>query len=338
MNEKWRAFGGTLKTGLYKTNGVFKKVRSNRIFTYCVPILALVVVVLLFGALTGGRFLRVANLNLILNQSLAIAIVATGGVLIYSSGNMNIALGGSTAIACIIGAKVYLAVGSIPLMLLACVVGGLVIMGLCLILNQIFRIGIIVITIVMMTMLMSLQEWLVGGTPISIPYADMSPLQSMQLPLIIGVIFFVICIWLFDFTKTGRELKFIGENENCARQTGLGIKKMLVLAFLISGVAVGLGAFATLVRVPTISKESCSSMNMDIILAIVLAGTPMNGGTKSKIFSGVVGALLVTALGNGLLMIGVSAIWIQGIRGILFLIILVLSVKRPDVLPVKDMY
>lgn len=321
-------------TGLADT---IRKVMDNRIVSFLAPIIMLVLVCIVFAVMSKGRFLMAVNLKMILNSALPLAIVATGGVLVYSSGNMNIAMGGSTAIACIVGGALYNATGSIPVMLIGCIVTGVLIMALCLILNQIFKLGIIVITIIMMTMLSSLQEWLVGGQTISLPYGEMSAVAQMQIPLILGIVFFLICLFVFDFTKMGRTFKFIGENATCARQTGINAAKILTFAFLVSGVAIGLGAFATNIAYPSISKETCISLNMNVILAIVVAGTPMNGGTKSRIYSGVVGAILIEVLNNGLLMVGVDSIYIQAIKGVLFLLIVFLSAKRPNVLPVKDM-
>lgn len=314
-----------------------KKLKDNRIVSFLAPIIMLVAVCLVFAVMTKGRFMMPVNLKMIMNSALPLAIVATGGVLIYSSGNMNIAMGGSTAIACIVGGMVYNATGSVPMMLLACIATGVAIMALCLVLNQIFKLGIIVITIIMMTMLSSLQEWLVGGKPISLPYGEMSAVAKMQIPLILGIVFFLVCLFIFDFTKMGRTFKFIGDNATCARQTGINATKILTFAFLVSGVAIGLGAFATNVAYPSISKETCISLNMNVILAIVVAGTPMNGGTRSKVYSGIVGAILIEVLNNGLLMVGVDSIYIQAIKGVLFLLIVFLSAKRPNVLPVKDM-
>lgn len=317
--------------------GKAKRLSENRILNILSPILVLIVVCLAFAAMTNGRFLRPVNMKMIMTSALPLAIVATGGVLIYSSGNMNIAMGGSTAIACIAGGAVYNMTGSAMLMLVTCVAAGVLIMALCLLLNQVFRLGIIVITIIMMTMLSSLQEWLVGGQPISLPYGEMSAIASAQVPLILGIIYFLICVFIFDFTKMGRTFKFIGENPTCARQTGLNAGKILTFAFLFSGVAIGLAAFATNVAYPSISKETCITLNMNVVLAIVVGGTSMNGGAKSKVFSGLVGALLIEVLNNGLLMVGVDSIYIQAIKGVLFLLIVFLSTKRPSVLPVKDM-
>ena len=46
--------------------------------------------------------------------------------------------------------------------------------------------------------------------------------------------------------------------------------------------------------------------------------------------------LIVVALNNGLLMVGVDSSWVQGIRGIIFLAFLLLGTKRAKLLPARE--
>lgn len=310
---------------------------DNRYFSYFLPIILLFVLTLFFGVTTGGTFLRLQNLEMILNQSVVVGIVATGAVLIYSSGNMNIAMGGSTAITCIAAVHVYLATGSILLMFLASVLVGIAFMGMFCVLSEVFKLSVVIITVLFMTMLISLQEWLIGGATLKVGYDSVKSLQEMNVPILIFAIYFIICLVVFQFTKLGRTLKFIGENKDCARQTGIKESAAVTIAFLLSGLGVGLGAFSILVRASSVGGTTAGGLNMEVVLAIVLAGTPMTGGNKSKIFSGVVGAVMVTMMNNGLLLLGVNSIYIQAIRGMFFIIMVMLSGKRSEVLPVKDM-
>jgi ribose transport system permease protein len=72
------------------------------------------------------------------------------------------------------------------------------------------------------------------------------------------------------------------------------------------------------------------------MLAIVLGGMPVFGGSKSRAFAPVIGAVTVTALNNGLLMTGVSASLVQGVRGIIFLLLLLMGNKRSQLLPARE--
>lgn len=61
--------------------------------------------------------------------------------------------------------------------------------------------------------------------------------------------------------------------------------------------------------------------------AIVLGGTPMSGG-KGGIVHTLIGALVVTVLLNGMVLMNVSAYVQDGIQGIVILIAVILSTKR----------
>lgn len=314
-----------------------RRISDNKLVNYFSPLVLLVLMGLLFTALTGGRFIAARNLKIILNQSIVLAIVGTGAVFIYSTGNLNLAMGSSTAMACMLGVNVYIKTGSFWLMLGSCVLLGVAIMMACCFLSHFLGVGIIVVTNVMMSLMLSLQQWTLTA-PIKMPLADMQALKNMNVPILLMLVFFAVCVFLFDGTKLGRMLKFIGENKTCAKMTGMNENKAIVIAFLISGISVGLAATAFLIRNVSVSFNSCSSLNMDVILAIVLAGTPMMGGTRSKIYSGVVGGIMTSMLANGLIMVGVQSYYVQAIQGALFIVILAFGNKRPSTLPVKDMF
>lgn len=313
-----------------------KKIKENtdlmQKIEYFFPIIVLLAICAIFSVLTGGKFTSFRNLNLIITQALVIGTVATGAVLIFSSGNMNIAMGGATAIASIIGGNMYLKTGSPAAMMLGCIIGGIIIMGLCCILSKVFKVPIVIITIILMTLFTSLQELLVGRNNLKLDYMSMKALSDANIPLMICIVFFLICFILFEFTSFGRNLKFIGENKACARQTGMNEMRIVSIAFLVSGIGIGFGAFSTLVRAATVTQTTCASLNMDVMLAIVLAGTPLTGGSRSKIFSGILGAVMITALNSGLLMVGVDSIYIQAVRGVFFVIMIALSEKKSELL------
>jgi len=127
-----------------------------------------------------------------------------------------------------------------------------------------------------------------------------------------------------------------GSNEVCASQTGIFSNKCLTIAFVIAGIGVGCGALITLIRTGSVTTSTATDLNMNCMLAIVLGGMPVFGGSKSKAYAAIVGAVTVTALSSGLLMLGVSPTILQGVRGIIFLLLVLLSNKRPQLLPTRE--
>ena len=312
------------------------KLTESRWFNRLLAPALLILLVVIFSIATKGRFSNPRNLKIVINQALVVATVATGAVFIFATGNVNISMGAATALIATIAAKAMIATGSVPLMFVIAIVAGAVILAVTALLSTALNVRVLFITVVMMTLLSSLQKGILGSATLQIPYETTSALKDANVPYIIFIVFFIVCMVLFHFTSFGRKLRYIGINDVCAELTGFKKGTYLFLAFVVAGVGVGLGAIMTIIRDGSISTNTASSLNMDCMLAIVLGGMSAFGGNRSFTYRALVGAVIVTVLNNGLLMIGVSSLILQAIRGIIFIVLLILSQKRPQGLPSRD--
>ena len=68
----------------------------------------------------------------------------------------------------------------------------------------------------------------------------------------------------------------------------------------------------------------------------MIGGMSCFGGSRSNTYAAIVGAVIVTVLNNGLLMIGVPSTLIQGVRGIVFLLLVLAGSKRSQLLPARE--
>lgn len=312
------------------------KIKENRWLERLLPIGILAILVIFFAMATQGRFIAERNLKIIIDQTLIVATVATGASFIFASGNVNIAMGACTALTATIAAKVYLATGSVIIMVAAALVFGIFLMILCALLSTIFKVRVMFVTIVMMVLLANIKAAILKGENIAFPYEVISALQRNYTSYIVFFLYFLFCFIIFHHTKIGRAIRFVGSNVVCSEQTGISLKKWLMVAFVIAGIGVGLGAFLVIIRSGTITATTASSMNMDCMLAIVLGGMPIYGGSRSKSYAALIGALTVSVLNNGLLMIGVDSTVLQGVRGILFLVLVLAGSERPELLPARE--
>lgn len=312
------------------------KLKENRWLQAALPILCLVAIIVIFGLATKGRFVTKVNLNMIIDQALIVAVVATGASYIFATGNINIAMGSCTALTAAICAITFEATQSAATMIVVAIVMGVAIMGACALLSTLLRVSVIHVTIVMMVLLTALQEEVLDGSTVSLPYALTSKMQEMNVPYIIFGVFALGCIIAFHFTGVGRSLKSVGSNENCSNLTGIFWNRYVLIAFLVAGLGAGLGALLMIIRSGSIGVTTGATMNMDVMLAIVLGGMPISGGSKSRAYAAIIGAVTVTALNNGLLMVGVPSTLIQGVRGIVFLLLVLAGSKRSQLLPARE--
>lgn len=314
----------------------FLKMKESRWMDRMLPVVILAILILLFAIMTEGRFVSSKNLKIVLDQALVIATVATGASFIFATGNVNIAMGACTALTATIAAKVYLATESVAAMMVVALFFGVILLYLCALLSTIFKVRVMFVTIVMMVLLANIKSQILGGETLTIPYKVISTLQKVNVPYIIFVFFFLFCYIIFHHTAVGRSIKSIGSNVTASEQTGIERDKWLTVAFIIAGIGVGFGAVLAIIRAGSITQNTVSSMNMDCMLAIVLGGMPVYGGSRSRTYAALIGALTVQVLNNGLLMIGVDSMVLQGVRGVLFLVLVLIGSERPELLPARE--
>ncbi|MBR1757443.1 MAG: ABC transporter permease [Lachnospiraceae bacterium] len=313
-----------------------KKILESRLFSQIMPVGLLLLLVLVFGIITGGRLVSPASLKIIILQAIVVATVATGGAFIFASGNVSLSLGATTILTATIAALAYNATGSLLVMIIVAILLGVILMTASALLSTALGVRVMYVTIVMMTMFSALQQAILGGSTVALPYDLVQTLTNNGFMYIAFGIFFIVCVILFHFTDIGRSLRFIGTNNTCAEQTGISKAKYLLIAFIIAGVGCGIGALLALVRGGSIGTSTLPSLNMDCMLALVLGGMSIFGGSKSYVYSGVVGAITVVVLNQGLLMAGVDSTIIQAIRGIAFLALVAASQVRPKGLPAPE--
>ena len=313
-----------------------KALREQRWFIHTLPIIFLIVLVVMFSVLTKGRFSTSTNLNSVFEQALIVGTVTTGACFIFASGNVNLAMGATTVLTATLACMVYNSTGSFLMMCITAIIVGVVIMTISALLSTMLHVQVMYVTIVMMTLLKAIQESILKGNTISIDYDIIEQMSESGFSTILFVVFFIVAIILFHCTSIGRALKMIGTNRICAEQTGIETGKYLVIAFVIAGVGCGAGALMSIQRAGSVGANTLSSLNTDVMIALVLGGMSIFGGSKSFAYTGIIGALTIVVLNQGLLMVGVDSAIIQAVRGVVFLTLVVISQQRPKGLPASE--
>ncbi|MBO4235789.1 MAG: ABC transporter permease [Firmicutes bacterium] len=313
-----------------------KALTEQRWFVHTLPIVFLVALVILFSALTKGRFSSPAMLKLIFQQAVIVATAATGASFIYASGNINLAMGATTVLTATLAAIIYNSTHNFWLMFISAVLIAVGLMVISVLLSTVFNVRVMFVTIVMMTLFKAIQDSVLKGSTLGVPYDLVVNLSNYKYSVIAFACFFVFAIVLFHFTAVGRSLKTIGTNNENAFQTGIEKSKYLMIAFIVAGLGAGLASIMVIERAGSLSNNTLASLNNDVLLAVVLGGMSIFGGSKSFAYTGIVGALTVCVLNQGLIMVGVDSTIIQAVRGIIFLVLIMTAQQRPKGLPAPE--
>lgn len=294
-------------------------------FINYVPIIGLILVTVVFAVLTEGKTVSSVNLKILTNQVILTALVSIGAVFSFSCGAFDMSLGGSLCISAIVGALAGMKTNSMVVMILATLVASMVIALFKGYVAANLTLPIFIVTIIFNSFLSAIGLVLLGkSTTLSI--GKIVTVKDMTLINIIFLGgFFLLAVLLFNYTKIGKSMKLQGGNITAAIQSGINAKRNILIAFAMSGLGVALAAIITLLRTKTATAATGGTIGNDMIVAIVLGGMPLSGGSRSKISAAIIGAGTITILNNGLSVYGVSNDTIQIVRGAIFMVVVFIT-------------
>ena len=130
-----------------------------------------------------------------------------------------------------------------------------------------------------------------------------------------------LCVALFlRRTKLGLFIYAIGDNPNGARTTGIPVRPIMVLQYLISAV---IAVLAGLVMASASDVMDTRIYNLsliyDVVLVVVLGGVGLSGG-RGGVLNVIVGTLLVGTILNGMTILNFSYDAQNLIKGVILLI------------------
>jgi len=263
--------------------------------------------ILLAGGLTTAAFLTVDNFLIIVRAASITGIVALGMTFVTISGNFfSLSVEQTAALSSIAFAESF-AHGWGLLAALGCsfcaalvtgaVQGGMVAAGL----NPIVTTLGVGAALYGLAAVVTNNEvvnfdttpavtWIGTGRPLGIPT------QSWAF-----AIFTLLATLVLLRTRFGRETYLVGANRNAARASGISITRTTILAFTLASLAAGIAGVFTAAQITQAPLTQFSGLNIDVIAAVLVGGTALQGGEGSALRSAL-GAVFIALLANFMLL------------------------------------
>lgn len=302
------------------------RIKIGQFLSKYIAYVALVVVIVVFGAISPDRFLTTYNLGIVLQNSAVLCVVAIGITFIIIGGSIDLSVGSVMAFS---GAVTASMVGSMGAW--AFVIGPLV--GGCLgaINGMVFvfgRIPSFVVTLGMLSIARGSTVIFTGGAPVPIPLSSEFYLYGTPpAPFFIAAAVAAVMGALLRFTTFGQYTFAIGGDEEKARVLGIPVATVKFAMFTISGVLAGVGGGILTSQLGSGSPTVGVGFELMAISAVVIGGTPLTGGTGS-ILGTAVGSLVMMALANGLIIVGVPTNVQTVLTGIVLIGAVMISIRR----------
>jgi ribose transport system permease protein len=297
--------------------------RATRIRDYGILVALILIIVAL--SLGTNTFLTTTNLINLLDQCAEVGLLATGATVCIISGVFDLTASASLAVSAIVGVEVTahtnVFVGFVAAILMGAVLGfvtGMVVVrsGVnsfigTLATSVIYRGLAVAITAGAIVYPLSKQAtefgWLTWPSIFNLTSAT---IVFLVVVAVIGVV--------VATTTFGRRVYAVGGNTEAARLSGIRVGSIRIAAYMISGVCSAFAGMILASRAGSANSSMATGDELSAIAAAVIGGTSILGG-EGAVWRGVVGALLLTLIGNGFNLLGWNTTYEQLVQGFLIL-------------------
>jgi ribose transport system permease protein len=277
---------------------------------------------------SGGNLVHV-----LINDVTLPALTALGMTLVVSTGGIDLSVGTAADLAALAAALTVTHGGDALLALAAGLAAALCVGVVNAILVAGFGIAPFLATLGILFIGESVQQLATnGGAPIYV-VSNLPPLLdrlahgamlSIPIPLIVLAVLSALTRLLLARTAYGRRAHATGIAPSVARHSGVPVRRVLAITYILSASLCGTAGLLLLATVKSYVPLSGNAFLLDAIGAVFL-GTTISGDARPNVPGTLLGVLLFGVLRNGLLLVGWNFYWQQIAVGLLVLLVLGVS-------------
>ncbi len=172
-----------------------------------------------------------------------------------------------------------------------------------------------------------LEDRSIGNFPAWFDRLGQQPLVGpFPFAIIVFVVLLVIALIILQWSGFGRRVFVIGNNREVARYSGVNVRRVKMLLFIVSGLVSAFAGLLFAARLGSMRGDTALGTELNIITMVVLGGVSIFGGTGS-LWGVLLSILIVLNLRNGMGLLNISGETQTGVIGML----LILSVLVPNI-------
>ncbi len=306
----------------------------------------ILLLVLAFFTLRVNNYLQPSNLVNIMIHASVLGMLTIGQTIVLLSGNFDLSAEGTLALLTVLAALLMLpardsSLGQsggigwevhplivVPLMLvLGTAIGwlnGLMITRL--------NMNNFIVTLAMQLVLRGLALVLsfgaiLPGTPALFNWLGGGRIGFLPISVIATALLFLFFAYYLRNTQFGRQLYAVGGNREAARASGFSPEHLVTRAYALSGLMAGLAGWMLLGKLEVSVPNLGTGMTLETVAAAVIGGVALSGGSGT-IWGALAGVLLLSVVDNGLNLMEVDPFWVNGVRGLIILVALLIEAQK----------
>lgn len=312
-------------------------IKRNYNYKVFLPPIIISIILLVIGQIINPGFASINNIGNILAIASILCIGAAGQTLVVISGGdgIELSIGAMMSMGAVVGSGVMAGLNAnIPLSLI--VVLGLGAMFGLISSAGIWRFGIppLVMTLAMSSVIDGFTMAVSQGRPFGSAAQFVLHIGGGRLfgpirwLLIAAIVIVVMFEYILRKSKYGNALFLTGNNRSAAKISGIKVGNVVSFTYILAGMMGALGGMFLLSSVGMAQMQMGSEYTMLSVAAVVLGGTQLSGG-KGTYIGTALGAVVLVALTNVLISIGMAPGVRSWITGIVLVLILLVYSRQP---------
>ncbi|NRF93752.1 ribose ABC transporter permease [Paenibacillus frigoriresistens] len=275
------------------------------------------------ASIVSPHFLQFNNLINIIRQISIVGIISIGMTFVILTAGIDLSVGSVVGLVAVISAKILESGGSIVTAILVGIGVGIAVGALNGLGITIGKIQPFIMTLATMVTFRGLAMILSNGSPVSwsktgldFSWLGSGDFLSIPSPVWVFIFIFTVAAIVLKYTPFGRYIYSIGDSREASRLSGIGVKKMEFVTYVIIGLLSAISAIVYISRLGVGEPTAGTGMELDAIAMVVIGGTSTFGG-EGGVKGTLIGAAIIVVLGNLLNLLGVSPFIQQVVKGII---------------------
>lgn len=302
-------------------------------------VMALIALVILyvFFALFGNRFLSTDTLVSILDSSYYFGFLAIGMTFVILTSGIDLSSGTVMVGSALVGGVAYnvwqlpIAVSLLIVILVGVLfgVGNGILVGYCDLPPFIATLGMQFVSLGLCAVVAKVQTQTYPSLTSEDGWFKSVIYKANGFPVgILWLAFFFAAAWfLLNKTKLGRYTYAIGSNEEAVELSGVVVSRWKFWVYVVNGFFCGLAGVIYAATFSSITPQTGNGQEMYAIAACVIGGTSLAGGIGS-LWGTIIGVFVISVLKTGLLSMELPVQWQQVLLGVVVILAVLLDVVR----------
>nr|WP_321483544.1 SMP-30/gluconolactonase/LRE family protein [uncultured Cohaesibacter sp.] len=332
------AFRERLQAWRYNTipDHLIGEILTKRWTDNAIPFIALVITVAAFGSAIPG-FFKPYSLQESTRQLGEFSLVVTGLTVVMLGGGIDLSVGSIFALATFASVGTFFIFEApVWVCLLAAITTGVVCGAINGYLIGFLRLRAFLTTLVTFIIGRALFDILVvqygAETQMSFMSSDLwdfigdGTLFGFSVPVLTAIVFALITHIALTRSRPGWHVQAVGGSRRSAHNAGIRVRRTVFMTYVFSGFCAGVSGFLMATRLSSAGPGTGHGLEILALTAAVVGGNSLGGG-RGSVVKGIMGAIIVLVMTNGLIRLGFGTGTNQMVLGIMLALAVTIDIR-----------